>query len=179
MANSLAARRYARSLIALALEKGAIDAVYTDMHTVGATLAESSELQSVLKNPIIKSEKKGLILADIFKGKINDLTSGFLKLVADKNRVDIIGDIAYAYVLEYKSHKNISLVEVTSAVKLDDAQKAKILAIAAKQGATNAEVVESIDPKLMGGFVLKMGDKQIDASILNQFNTMKQELIKN
>ena len=163
----------------LALEKNAIDALYEDMHTIGATLAESSELEAVLRNPIIKAEKKGSILETIFSGKVNPLTIDFLKLVAIKNRVDLIGDIAYAYVLEYKEYKNISLVEVTSAVKLDDAQKAKILAIAAKQGATNAEVVERIDPKLLGGFVLRMGDKQIDASILNQFNTLKQELIKN
>ncbi len=179
MANSLAARRYAKSLMALALEKNAIDAVYTDMHTIGATLAESAELVAVLKNPIIKSEKKGDILIAIFSGKVNALTNDFLKLIVEKNRVGVLGDIAYAYVLEYKMHKNISLVEVTSAVKLDEAQKAKILAIAAKQGATNAEVVETIDPKLLGGFILKMGDKQIDASILNQFNTLKQELIKN
>jgi F-type H+-transporting ATPase subunit delta len=179
MGNSLTAKRYAKSLIASAIEKGSVDAVYADMNLVGGTLAENRDLQNTLTSPIIKPEKKLVILDLIFKGKVNDMTTGFMKLVSENNRVDILGEIAYAYVLEYKAYKNISLVEVTSAVQLDDAQKAKILAIAAQQGATNAEVVETIDPALLGGFVLKMGDKQIDASILNKFNNLKQELIKN
>ena len=179
MGNSLTARRYAKSLISSAIEKGSVDAVYADMNLVGGTLAENSELQAVLNNPIIKSEKKQEILSKIFTGKVNELTSNFVNLVSTNNRVDILGEIAYSYVLEYKSYKKISLVEVTSAVKLTDGQKAKILAIAAKQGAMNAEVVESVDPSLLGGFILKIGDKQLDSSILNQFNTLKQELIKN
>ena len=179
MGNSLTARRYAKSLISSAIEKGSVDAVYADMNLVGATLAENTELQAVLNNPIIKSEKKQEILSKIFTGKVNELTSNFVNLVSTNNRVDILGEIAYSYVLEYKSYKKISLVEVTSAVKLTDGQKAKILAIAAKQGAMNAEVVESVDSSLMGGFILKIGDKQLDSSILNQFNILKQELIKN
>ncbi len=179
MAGSLASRRYAKSLISYSIEKSALDVVYKDMQLINATISENKDFQDLLKSPIVKPEKKNTILSMIFNGKIDSITSDFLKLVVEKNRVDILKDISGSFVSEYKAHKNISMVEVSSAVKLDEIQKNKILAIAAKQGATNAEVVEKIDASLIGGFVLKMGDKQIDASIQNQLNNLKQELIKN
>ena len=179
MTGSLASKRYAKSLISFAIEKSALDVVYNDMQLINATISENKDFQDLLKSPIVKPEKKNTILSMIFKGKVDSITSDFLKLVVDKNRISMLRDISGSFVSEYKAHKNISMIEVSSAVKLDEAQKSKILAIAAKQGATNAEVIEKIDASLIGGFVLKMGDKQIDASIQNQLNNLKQELIKN
>lgn len=179
MKGSLAAKRYAKSLLALALEQGNVDAVHGDMKLVGQAVSDSRELKSFLISPIVKSEKKVEILAEIFKGKITDLTNQFIKLVTEKGREALLPTIAVAFEEAYRAHKNISTVEVTSAIALTEEQKKRILAIAAKQGAANAEVIEKVDPSLIGGFVMRMGDKQIDASISNRINTLKQELIKN
>ena len=97
MGNSLTAKRYAKSLIASAIEKGSVDAVYADMNLVGGTLAENRDLQNTLTSPIIKPEKKLVILDLIFKGQVNEMTTSFMKLVSENNRVDILGEIAYAY----------------------------------------------------------------------------------
>lgn len=179
MKGSLAAKRYAKSLLSMALEQGAVDAVHADMLLVRQGVSDSSELKNLLTSPIIKSEKKTAILSEIFKGKISDLSDKFIALVTSKGREALLPAIAVAYEEAYRTHKNISTVEVTSAIALSEDQKKKILTIAAKQGVENAELVEKVDPAIIGGFVMRMGDKQIDASISNRINTLKQELIKN
>ena len=179
MKGSLAAKRYAKSLLSLALEQGAVDAVHTDMLLVRQAITDSKELKSLLVSPIVKSDKKTAILSEIFKGKISELSDKFIALVTSKGRESFLPSIAVAYEEAYRTHKNISTVEVTSAIALSEEQKKKILALAAKQGVENAEVVEKVDPSLIGGFVMRMGDRQIDTSISNKINALKQELIKN
>ncbi len=179
MKGSLAARRYAKSLLSLALEQGTVDAVHADMLLVNQVISDSRELKVMLTSPIIKSDKKTAILSEIFKGKISDLSLQFIDLAVAKGRDALLPAIASAYEEAYRAHKNISTVEVTSAIALSEEQKKRIMAIAAKQGVENAEVVEIVDPSLIGGFVMRMGDKQIDASISNRINSLKQELIKN
>lgn len=179
MKGSLAAKRYAKSLLTLALEQGTVDAVHADMLLVNQVISDNRELKVMLTSPIIKSEKKTAILSEIFKGKISELSDKFIALVTEKGREANLPSIAVAFETAYRAHKNISTVEVTSAIALSAEQKKNILAIAAKQGVENAEVVERVDPALIGGFVMRMGDRQIDASISNRINTLKQELIKN
>lgn len=179
MKGSLAAKRYAKSLLSMALEQGTVDAVRADMLLVRQGVTDSHDLKNLLTSPIIKAEKKIAILSEIFKGKISELSDKFIALVVNKGREALLPIMADAYEEAYREHKNISTVEVTSAIALSDEQKKKILALAAKQGVENAEVIEKVDPALIGGFVMKMGDRQIDASISNRINTLKQELIKN
>ena len=179
MKGSLAAKRYAKSLLSLALENGSLDKVHSDMLLVNQVISDSKELRVVLGSPIIKTEKKIAILSEIFKGKVTELSDKFIGLAAEKGREALLPAIASAFESAYRAYKNISTVEVTSAIALSDEQKKKILALAAKQGVENAEVIEKVDPALIGGFVMRMGDKQIDASISNKINTLKQELIKN
>lgn len=163
----------------LALEQGNLDKIYADMQLVSQAVNDSKELKNLLDNPIIKADKKNSILQAIFGGKVEELSAKFIALVTSKGRETLLPFIAVAFEQVYKEYKNISTVEVVSAVALTEEQKKKILAIAAKQGVANAEVVEKVDPSLIGGFVMKMGDKQIDASISHRINALKQELIKN
>lgn len=179
MKGSLAAKRYAKSLLALALENGVVDAVHADMLLLRQGVADSHELKNLLSSPIVKADKKAAILSEVFKGKISELSDKFFALVTSKGREALLPSIALAYEEAYRDYKNISTVEVTSAIALSEDQKKKILALAAKQGVENAELVEKVDPALIGGFVMRMGDKQIDASIAKRINTLRQELIKN
>ena len=179
MKGSLAAKRYAKSLLSLALENGSLDKVHGDMLLVNQVISDSKELRVVLSSPIIKTEKKIAILSEIFKGKVTELSEKFIGLATEKGREAMLPAIARAFETAYRAHKNISTVEVTSAIALSEEQKKKILALAAEQGVENAEVIEKVDPELIGGFIMRMGDRQIDASIGNRINALKQELIKN
>jgi len=179
MRGSLASRRYAKSLLTLALEKGVDEAVLADMQLVVTTVSENVELRSMLKSPIVKSEKKNEILNLIFGSKVNALTVSFIKMATENGRENILGMIANSYILAHKKHNNIAMIEVTSAIALDQAQKDKILKLVASHGVANAEMTEKIDPSLIGGFIVRFGDQQIDASILRKFNNLKHELVNN
>ncbi len=179
MRGSLASRRYAKSLLTLALDKGVDKEIFADMQLVATTVSDNVELRSLLKSPIVKSDKKNEILNTIFGSKVNPLTTSFIKMVAENGRENILGMIANSFIQAHKEHNNIAMIEVTSAIALDQVQKDKILKLVASHGVANAEMTEKIDPSLMGGFIVRFGDQQIDASILKRFNNLKQELVNN
>ncbi len=174
MVQSLAGNRYAQSLLEIAVDQNQLDAVYNDMHLIGTTISESKDLSILLNSPVVKSSKKNDVLNAVFGAKISDHTKKFLTLVTDRNRAALLEDIAYSFVNLYKEERNIIVAEVTSAVKLDDNQKKNIIDLL-KTDAT-IEMVEKIDPSIIGGFIVRVGDKQIDASILSELSNLKQAL---
>jgi F-type H+-transporting ATPase subunit delta len=179
MKGSAAARRYAKALMSLSLEKGNLDTVYGDVVLINKTIADNKELRNMLQSPIVKMDSKQSILKAIFAGKIDAMTEGFVNLVAEKGREGKLLMISSAFIDAYKEHKNIAKVEVTSAVALDEGQKKKIIEMIATQGITNVDMEEKVDPALIGGFIVRFGDQQIDASIVRKFNNLKQELVNN
>lgn len=174
MAHSLAGNRYAQSLLELAVEQNQLDAVYNDMLLIGTTIKDSRDLSVLLNNPIVKADKKFSVLVAVFGAKIGETTTKFLQLVSTRKREALLEDIAFSFVDLYKKEKNIIVAEVTSAVKLDDAQKQNIIKLL-KTEAT-VEMVEKIDPSIIGGFIVRVDDKQIDASILRELSDLRQAL---
>lgn len=174
MVNSLAGDRYAKSLIGLAKEENQLDAIYNDMLLIGSTIKDSRDLSILLNSPVVKTDKKYNILTAIFGTKITELTTKFLKLITNKKREALLEAISFSFVKIYKKEKNIVVAEVTSAVKLDDAQKQNIINLL-KTDAT-VEVVEKIDPSIIGGFIVRVDDKQIDASIVREISDLRQVL---
>jgi len=167
------ASRYAKSLIDLAQEQGNLETVKQDMEQFVATLRANSELQAVLKNPIMKQDKKRNILDALFGGKIHPSIVAFFHIMVRKGRAGILYATAREFIREYNEVKGIVHATVVSATKLsaknlDGLQKA----IA---GEIKAEVVlrNTVDPTLIGGFVVNVGDKQIDASINGKLNKLK------
>ncbi len=174
MGVSLAGNRYAQSLLDLALEQNQLDTVFNDMELIASTIEGSKELSILLDSPVVKSDKKQTILNQLFGSKISELSTRFLKLVSTRKRDSLLKDIATSFIAMYKKHKNIIVAEITSAVKLDDNQKKNIIDLL-KTDAT-VEMVEKIDPSIIGGFIVRVDDKQIDASILREINDLKQAL---
>jgi F-type H+-transporting ATPase subunit delta len=125
MKESLAGNRYAKSLIGLSIEKKELDTVYNDMVLISKTVENSKDLDLLLKSPVVKTDKKQEILSSIFGKETSELTKQFLLLISSRNREAIIGDIAGAFIRQYKVIKKIVVTEVTSAIKLEDAQKKK------------------------------------------------------
>jgi F-type H+-transporting ATPase subunit delta len=172
----IVASRYAKSLLDLAVEKGQLDAVYADMLQVQSLCKECKELTLFLKSPIINSEKKVSTLKMVFDGKLNIMTSSFISLITVKHRESIIPQIASSFVELYKNHKNILTAIVTSANGLDAATKQKVLELVKTQLNGEVELEEKIDSDIIGGFILKIGDKQIDKSVSRQLANLKKEL---
>lgn len=174
--SSKAGARYAKSLIDLSTEQNALEEIKNDMVFFEQVVDDNSELEAILKNPIVPLDKKAGILNDLFGSKVHQITNSFLKLVVNKGRAAILFDTAKQFIAQYNTIKGIVTAEVTSAIALTDASKAEVVALVKKEiGANEVIVKEKVDEKLIGGFILKVGDKQFDASIASGLNKLKKE----
>ncbi len=172
----IVASRYAKSLLDLAIEKGQLDVVYTDMLQIKAVCDSSKDFILFLNSPIIKSDKKISTIKAVFDGKLNAMTLGFLTIVTSKRRESVIPEMADSFIEQYRTHKNILTAVVTSARGLDAATKQKALELVKAQLNGEIELVEKTDANLIGGFILKIGDKQLDKSVARQLSNLKKEL---
>ena len=175
MKSTKAANRYAQSLLDLAKENGELDRVKDDMMLVRDTVAASKDLALMLTSPIIKSEVKKKVIESIFSSSVTNLSMMFLHLLADKGRERMLEDIADAFINLYRYEKGIINAEVVSAVPMSAEWKAGLAAAFAKTG-KSIEFTESVDPSLLGGLRVKVGDQLIDATLRRKLNELKQEI---
>jgi len=174
--SSKAASRYAKSLIDLSIEQNALEEMTNDMVLFEKVVDSNSELEAILKNPIVPLDKKSGILHDVFGSKVHKVTQSFLKLVVNKGRAGILFETAKQFINQYNLIKGIVTAEVTSAIALTDDNRKEIIGLVKKElGANEVIVKEKIDDKLIGGFILKVDDKQFDASIASGLNKLKRE----
>jgi F-type H+-transporting ATPase subunit delta len=167
--------RYAKSLLDLAIEQSALEAVKADMDFFAQTLKANSELQAVMRNPIIAHDKKVNILKAIFGDKVSKVTDAFFNLMINNSRGELLYTTAHEFVKLYNIKMQIVKAQVTSATPLADATKVQLAdAVKAAIGGI-VELDAKVDPALIGGFVLTVGDKQIDASIANSLKKLNRE----
>lgn len=174
MVDSRAASRYVKSLLGLAVEKNVLDAVHADMLLFSKVCSENRAFELMLLNPIIKHDKKRDILERLFKGKVNALTLAIFDILTRKNREPLLPVIAKEFHLAYNVYKGIGKASVTTAVPLDATLRAEIENIVKRLSEKDkVELTEKIDKEMIGGFVLNVGDRQIDASIKNKLKALK------
>ncbi|MCC6599686.1 MAG: ATP synthase F1 subunit delta [Crocinitomicaceae bacterium] len=171
--------RYAKSLLSLCIERGKVDEAFSDMTAVFNAIDGSRDLSNFLKSPLIKPDKKINILTAIFGNQIGQLTMSFVSLLTKKGREALLAEIAESFISQVKEYKNISSVILTTAVKLDESTRAKIVALAGKLKNGTVELKEEIDQTIIGGFVLQAGDKKIDASVVSELKELRREFEKN
>ena len=164
MAGTQVASRYAKSLIDLSLEKGQLEKVYADMKNILLTCTGSHQLVLMLKSPIIKSDKKEKVLKAVFK-EVNTITAEFINIIVRKKREYALEEIAQAFVDQYKAHKKILTAVITTAFGLDADLRARVLDIVKNSQNSEVELIEKIDKNIIGGFIIRVGDKQDDTSI--------------
>ena len=169
----LVATRYAKSLLQLANEKGQLEKVYADMQLVESVCEENKEFTNFLNSPIIKTDKKVAVIKEVFAGKVDNITSGFLTVLTQKRRELYMKEIAAEFIAQYKQHKNILTAVITSAVGIDATIKAKVLELVKQTTKGEVELVEKVDKDLIGGFILTIGDKQVDASVSRKLNDLR------
>jgi len=178
MKGNRAAVRYAKSLIILAKEKGQYDAVLADVQMLSNLIKESKELDLFLSNPLIKMEKRRSILASMFEGKVNALTYDFIQLVVTQKRESILKQIFNQFIAQYNELNKIANVSVSTAVAMDDKLKSQLMD-SLKKAYNYAEIKleEKVDEQLIGGLLLRIGDRQMDATIRRQLNDIEKELV--
>lgn len=176
MSDFRVASRYARSVFDLAIELKNVDKVYSDMLLVEQVCKENRKLATLLKNPIVRYDYKLRVLHKIFEKYIDKLTSKFFDLVCRKNRAGILPETSKVFVMLYHNYKGIVRADVSSAVELTDEIKKNFEGIIGKATGKKVELESKIDASLLGGYVLRIGDNQIDDSLKSKLNNLRREL---
>ena len=174
MNESRAAIRYAKATLDFAVEQKAADKVEKDMRQIATVISENEELKSVLGSPVVKGSDKKEALGKIFKGS-HAISLGLINTLTDNKRVELLQEVAYKYIIQYEKMKGEDVAYVTSAVPLTAALEKKILAQVTKLTGNKVSLENKVDESLIGGFVLRVGDLQYDASIANKLNGLKRE----
>ncbi len=170
---SLIGNRYAKALIALANEQGKLEEVYNDMKFFESVCTENDEFRKIMANPIVRHEKKFGILKKIFENRVTNVTFSIFNVLTRKNREQLLYPIAQEFHKLYDEQKGIQKVQVSTPVALTDAQKAEFSRVVAESMNKTVELTEKIDESLIGGYVLKVGDTQIDTSVKHKLNELK------
>ncbi len=170
---------YAEALLQVVNEKSQTEEMVSEVKQLMELINDSPELEKALSSPILETEAKKKIINEIFSEKVNSSLLNFLKLLADRQRIEILTSILDRFLEIYRENSNIALATVTSAVELTDEQKGlitkKVINIA---GTEKLELVTKIDPSLIGGFVASVGSKVIDASLASQIRKLGLSLSK-
>ena len=174
MNENRAAIRYAKATLDYAVEQKVADKVEADMRKIAETISDHSELQQLLTSPIVKNEVKKNSLSAIFKGS-NEITLGLVNTLADNKRIDLLQEVAYKYIIQYEKMKGEDTAVVTTAVPLTPALEKKVLSKVKGLTGNKVSLENKIDESIVGGFILRVGDLQYDASVANKLNTIKRE----
>ena len=175
MSELTVAIRYAKALIDLAQEQNAVEVVKDDMVLFYKTVRESPELGAVLANPIISHTKKVSILADIFNARMSKVSIAMLNIMVNKGRADVLYAMAHEFIAQYDVKNNVTYAKVVSASPLSEANKQKMLNEVQQAIGGTIKLNSQVDPSLIGGFVLTVGDRRIDTSVANSLNKIKKD----
>jgi F-type H+-transporting ATPase subunit delta len=175
MASTRAAIRYATAILDLSNSKGVAEAVNNDMKSIASTIKGNLELSTFIQNPTIKVEVKEKALLEVF-ATVDNVTKGLLHLLFENKRFEILDVIAAEYSKLFDIMNNVEVAKVTTAVALDAALEAKVLAKIATLSDKKITIENIVDPAIIGGFILRIGDQQYNASVANRLQILKREL---
>ncbi len=174
MKDSRAAIRYARAILDLAVENKASDAVEKDMRAIVQTISESKELRDILASPILNGEAKKKVVLAVFKDS-HHITEGLINLLIDNRRINMFNEVALKYIILNEQLKGEDVAFVTTAIPLTKELEKKILKQLGQITGNKITIKNTVDDSIIGGFVLRVGDLQYDASIANKLNNIKRE----
>lgn len=178
MKGTRAAQRYAKAILDLAKDQKASDAVYDDMESISKTITASDELMDVLASPVIKNQLKKNALREIFRD-VHPVTLGAFDILLENNRISILKSVAQKYLELYNEINQIQVATVTTAIPLDKRLEIKIQDKILELTGKGATIKNIVDPSIIGGFILRIGDLQYNASVAKSFNNLKREFSNN
>lgn len=175
MTGSRAAIRYAKAILETANASGIANQVNNDMGLIAASIKENNELSSFISSPNIKAQIKESALNKIFPD-IQELTKKLFRLLLENKRFEILGVIAQEYNTQFSILNGEETAVVTTAFPITPELESKVLAKIKEFSNKKIILKNNIDPSIIGGFILRIGDKQFNASVANRLRTLKREL---
>lgn len=176
MSYSRVASRYASALLKAAVQAHSLEAVRTDVDLLRMAIGVSRELIYLLKSPVVQQDQKVTVLRNIFAERVSPMTMNFILLLLEKRREKELPGIVMSFDEQYNQHMGIADVVIRSAIELDEAQKNSILEKVRKYTGKTVVARYIIDPSLIGGFLVKIGDTVLDGSVRHQLDNLKKAL---
>lgn len=178
MKENRASQRYAKAILDLAKDQNVAEVVNADMKSIAKTLAASNDLMDALASPVIKANLKKSILQEVFKD-VNGLTKKAFDVLIENNRIVGLKAVAVNYTKLYNVMHNIQVATVTTAFPLDAFLEEKIQSKVKELTGNTATLEKKIDPNIIGGFILRIGDLQYNASVSKNLLDLKREFRNN
>ena len=173
MKNVLLIRRYAKAFLDFSIENKMEDAGLADLELLAETIKGNRELRNILSQPFIKKSKKENILKKIFQGKISDNTFKFIDLILEKNHPELLSEMIDVYRSLYNEYKNIAVVTITTVVDIDEKTKNQLISFVKHKINGEIKIINKIDKKIIGGFVINYLDYQYDASVYTKLRNLE------
>jgi len=174
MANTRAAQRYAKAILDLSREKSMLAEVNNDMRLIANTLEQNKELRNVLQSPVVKPSVKQSILKEIFK-EVNQISSKTFDVLLENNRINILSIVVDRFIYLYDELNNIKVTKVTTVEALTPEMEQRVLSKVKELTGSQVTLINKIDTSIIGGFILRVGDLQYDASVLGKLNTLRKK----
>ena len=175
MSGIRAAIRYAKAILEIANSKGVASEVSADMTLIAKTITGNAELTHFIQNPLIKTDTKKHVVAEVF-ASVNPVTQSLFHLLLENKRFEILAAIAVEYNNLFDVMNGVEVAKVTTAIPMDAALEAKVLAKIATFSDKKVTIENTVDASIIGGFILRIGDKQYNASVANRLHVLKREL---
>jgi F-type H+-transporting ATPase subunit delta len=180
MASARVASRYVKSLIGLAIERQALEEVRANMQSFAEACRRNKDFLQMLRSPIIRPEKKLAVLRHLFESRVHPLTMAFIAILTRKYREPLLPLIAREFQAAYNEYKGIGSASVITAAAIDDSLRSEVESMVRRLVQKSViELEEQVDPSLVGGFVLNVGDRQIDASVKSKLKKLSVKLREN
>ena len=175
----LVSKTYGDALFELAVEENRTDSLMEEILMLQTVLKENKDFEKILEHPEISKQNKLQVIEDVFKGKISDALTGFLRIVVTKGRYKDLPDIFAYFIARVKEYRKIGVAQVTSAISLSDEQKQKIekKLLASTQYET-MEIEYKVDASLIGGLLIRIGDRVVDSTIKHRLSSLTASLMK-
>ena len=175
----LISKTYGDALFELAVEKDKVDVLFEEIVQLQEVLSENDEFGKLMNHPKIIKEEKIQVAKDVFGGRISEELLGFLTIIISKDRYKDIDAILDYFIAEVKRYKGIGVATVTTAVPLKEEQCKKIeQKLLDTTGYKEMEMHYQTDESLIGGMVVRIGDRVVDSSVKTKLNELQKELLK-
>jgi F-type H+-transporting ATPase subunit delta len=171
---SRAAIRYAKAILEFATDANKAAAVNEDMKSIGTTINSNQELSDFLSNPIIKQEVKNAALKEVFSS-VQPETNKLFDLLLENKRFEILSAISSEYSTLFDANNGVQSATVTTAIAMTPELEQQVLAKIATFSSKKITIENTVDPSIIGGFILRIGDMQYNASVANKLQELKRE----
>ena len=175
MAGTRAAIRYAKAILDIAHSKGVAGEVNTDMALIASTIDGNAELTTFILNPTTRVEIKNNAIGEVFSS-VNGVTKSLFQLLHENKRFEILSGIATEYNKLFEEMNGMEKATVTTAIPMDADLEGKVMAKILTFSNKKVNIKNIVDPAIIGGFILRIGDQQYNASVANRLQVLKREL---